>query len=518
VSDVVDGQFGDERSTDYADLLAEIASATSDEEIVDLLRSFKPPQSRMAQQQLRGKLKKALSETFGLLASAVSPSKLVDAWITEMADPADAGLQGSSFIADDTIPWADAVDLAEVLDEVRAVYDSYVYAIPEALDALALWATYTHVYDRFDVSPILDLTSPTKRCGKSSTIVVTRYLAHSALLSGNISPAALFRAIEAWSPTLLIDEADTFAAVSDELRGILNAGHTRDTAFVLRAEGEGNDPRLFSTFAPKVVAAIGHLPDTIEDRSVRIPLSRKPPTAVRGDAFDSAKVKGRCEPIRQRMARAALDVLADLADADVVRPAGLHDRAWNNWRPLLTLATLAGPDWYARAAKAAAALTNGDGLTPDRNVLALQHVHEALQSEPSGKLSTEAVLLSLVARDDAEWARYWSRDVSNLELRSPAANLAKFLAPFGVRPRQLWIGERNVRGYDREDFEAEDVAPYLSSGDPEKDARTARDARTGSSSGAGSSDPSGSSVFSEDDERDIEDGDWTALDDERADW
>ena len=101
-------------------------------------------------------------------------------------------------------------------------------------------------------------------------IVVPRHLCRAPLLSGNITPAALFRAIEAWKPTLLIDEADTFAKMNDELRGILNAGHTRDTAFVVRAEGDANEPRLFSTWAPKVVAAIGRLPDTIEDRAIRI--------------------------------------------------------------------------------------------------------------------------------------------------------------------------------------------------------------------------------------------------------
>ena len=86
--------------------------------------------------------------------------------------------------------------------------------------------------------PILDLSSPTKRCGKSSTVIVARHLCRAPLLSGNITPAALFRAVQAWKPTLLIDEADTFAKMHDELRGILNAGHTRDTAFVVRAEGD----------------------------------------------------------------------------------------------------------------------------------------------------------------------------------------------------------------------------------------------------------------------------------------
>jgi putative DNA primase/helicase len=37
----------------------------------------------------------------------------------------------------------------------------------------------------------------------------------------------MFRAIAAWTPTLLIDEADSFARDNEELRGVLNSGHTR---------------------------------------------------------------------------------------------------------------------------------------------------------------------------------------------------------------------------------------------------------------------------------------------------
>ena len=181
---------------------------------------------------------------------------------------------------------------------------------PRSADALALWTAYSHVFDCFGVSPILDFSSPTKRCGKSSAVVVPRHLCRAPLLSGNITPAALFRAVEAWKPTLLIDEADTFAKMNDELRGILNAGHTRDTAFVVRAEGDSNEPRLFSTWAPKLVAAIGRLPDTIEDRSIRIVLTRKPVERQEAGRVRPRAVRRDCErrapparPLRARRPR-----------------------------------------------------------------------------------------------------------------------------------------------------------------------------------------------------------------------
>jgi len=68
----------------------------------------------------------------------------------------------------------------------------------------------------------------------SSLITVLSRLVHRPVVSSNISAPAFFRIIEELNPTLLIDEADTNLRGSDELRGILNAGYSKPTAFVWR--------------------------------------------------------------------------------------------------------------------------------------------------------------------------------------------------------------------------------------------------------------------------------------------
>ena len=73
-------------------------------------------------------------------------------------------------------------------------------------------------------------------------------------LASNISPAAIFRYVEASHPTLLIDEAETFVTGKDEVRGILNSGHTRDTANIIRLVGEKKyEPKEFSTWSAKAI-------------------------------------------------------------------------------------------------------------------------------------------------------------------------------------------------------------------------------------------------------------------------
>src|SRR5262249_13948351 len=140
---------------------------------------------------------------------------------------------------------------------------------------LALWVVLTYLMDEVDVAAILGLTSPVKRCGKTLVMDMLTRLAHRPLATSNVSPAALFRVIDRYSPTLLCDEGETFLRDNEGLRGILNAGHTRATAYVLRAVGEEFEPRRFSTWGAKAIALIGTLPDTLADRSVEVRLERR---------------------------------------------------------------------------------------------------------------------------------------------------------------------------------------------------------------------------------------------------
>ena len=54
------------------------------------------------------------------------------------------------------------------------------------------------------------------------------------LPANNITAATIFRTIEKYFPTLLLDEADTYLRDNEEMRGVLNSGHRRDLAYVLR--------------------------------------------------------------------------------------------------------------------------------------------------------------------------------------------------------------------------------------------------------------------------------------------
>ncbi|KAG0322623.1 hypothetical protein BGZ97_005283 [Linnemannia gamsii] len=171
----------------------------------------------------------------------------------------------------------------------------------------------TWFMDVINVAPIAVITAPEKRCGKSQLLFLIGKLAKQALTASNITPAALFRAVELWRPTLLIDEADAFMKENEELRGLLNCGHTRESAYVVRTVGEDHMPKLFFVWGAKAIAGIGHLADTLMDRSISLELRRKLPSEqidklryAAPDLFDQLQMwleaNGRFLPAKPRYA------------------------------------------------------------------------------------------------------------------------------------------------------------------------------------------------------------------------
>jgi len=146
---------------------------------------------------------------------------------------------GSNIFMEDPDPWPDLVDGAALLGELETIIEKYVKLPTGGGVAVSLWTLFTYVHDAFYCSPIAAIQSPEKRCGKSTLLNnLLGNLCHKALPTSNITPAALFRSIDKWMPTLLVDEADSFLKDNEELRGILNSGHTRSGAYVIRTVGE----------------------------------------------------------------------------------------------------------------------------------------------------------------------------------------------------------------------------------------------------------------------------------------
>jgi Protein of unknown function (DUF3631) len=332
---------------------------------------------------------------------------------------------------------------AQLLDELHQALTRYV-VLPsaEAVDAVVLWTAATHAVPAWNCAPRLDITSPVKRCGKSRLLDIIEATCHKPLLTVNISPAALVRSISDDPPTLLLDEADTVfgpkaADAHEDLRGILNAGHSRNRPYI-RWDMLGRRPEHCPTFAMAALAGIGSLPDTITDRAVIVPMRRRAP----GEQVDRYRERRDAEPLRilgERLGEWISAHIDDLAKAEPDMP--VEDRAADTWEPLIAIADVAGADWPARARLAALALTAEDDTDTTLGARLLADLRDVFGDRDA--MHGETILTALHAIPEAPWGDYYGRPMN-------ARDMAKLLKPYGVSSTDVKLDGVNRKGYRRE--------------------------------------------------------------------
>lgn len=365
----------------------------------------------------------------------------------------DTQASGSRLLFAEIDPCSDRVDGRQLLADVSATVLRYIVMPAHAATAVTLWIVHTYVIDAAYIAPILSIESPQKRCGKSQLLTVINALVFRGLMVSNLSLAALYRAMDKYHPTLLIDEADSFLDDSPELRGIINAGHSRATARTLRVGGENRDElEIFDSFGPKAIAGIGKRRETITDRSIVISLRRRRQDeeveVLRQDRLIYTDLRGQC-------AGWAEQNIEELRDRDPDMPT-TNDRAVDNWRPLIAIADLCG--WGAEARQAALALTEL-GTDESAAAMLLQDIHTLFTDGGVKRLSSGEIVAALAAMQERPWPEW--RQGKPITARQ----LARLLAPFRIAPVQLKFGGENTRGYRLDQF-ADSFSRYISTFHP----------------------------------------------------
>ncbi|MCH8314268.1 MAG: DUF3631 domain-containing protein, partial [Nitrospinae bacterium] len=354
--------------------------------------------------------------------------------------------KGQEIQFDDPEPWPDPVDGAELLDEISGTIQRYVILPEGGYTALSLWILFSWLHDAFSVSPILDFRSPTKRCGKTTGLKVVFRLVPRPLIAANISTAALFRSMEYFKPTLIIDEIDTFLKFNEEIHGVLNAGHERDGAFVLRVEGDDLQPKMFCVWGPKVLAGIGKRKDTLEDRSISISMKRKG-TGEKIEKFRRKNLEIFSE-LKQKAARWAEDNFEIAESWEPKIPESLNDRAADNWEPLLIVAEIAGGQWPELARETALLISGSQDDDEDAiGVMLLSDIRDYFHENETDRVTSEDLGKHMVELEDRPWPEYRKgKPISK-------TGIARLLKPFGITPKSIRVGTRTPKGYLKEWFE-----------------------------------------------------------------
>jgi putative DNA primase/helicase len=358
-------------------------------------------------------------------------------------------------------PHPQPVRLDSLLDDLAAALDRHVILSAAARDATALWIAHTWVYNRFQHTPRLAITSPEKRCGKSTLLDVLRSTCLSPVKADNISASSVFRTIEALSPlSLLIDEADTHLKENaEELRGVLNSGFERSGMVIRVVEIAGeHTPVQFATFAPVALAAIKALPGTLEDRAIPIRLERKSAAQTVAKMRDRG-ARNKIATIGSKLARWARDDAAQLNENPEI-PAALNDREGDISVPILSIADAAGPAWAARGRRALLTLFGDRANDQDSGgtgAMLLSDIKTAFQDAAHNRLASTDLANRLGSMEDRPWAE-WRQGKP-----ITAPQLSRALAPFRIRPHPLRLGgaiDRVVKGYQLDQFD-DAFARYL---------------------------------------------------------
>ncbi len=317
--------------------------------------------------------------------------------------------------------------------------------------AIALWIFRSFAHDLFETNPRLAVRSPEKQCGKTTLLEVLSMLVPKPLLTSNCTPASIFRVIEQCQPTLLADEMDSFQNTYEELRGILNSGHTKAAARVIRTVGDNHEPRAFSTWCPMALATIGTLPDTLEDRSIRIDLQRKKKSdrvqrlPRKGSALKALRAE--LEELQSQCVRWVIDHTEQLGG---VEPEALHelaDRANDNWHGLLSIAEVIGGEWPEKARKAALKLSEAEPSSETIGVQLLIDCHAILKVNPMDVIPSLELCDALTALDESPWPTFRKgKPISQHQL-------ARRLRIFKIATRSTRGSDGSVkRGYLKEEI------------------------------------------------------------------
>ena len=260
------------------------------------------------------------------------------------------------------------------------------------------------------------------------------------LLVSNITCATLFRIIEQWNPSLLLDEAHVYMKEDKDLRGIFCGAYTRGSAKVPRCNQETYEVEFFSTFGPKAVAQIGALDDQIASRCFPIKLARK---SQGGDVrpFREREDSPMLIDIGRRAERWAKDNADKLQLVRINLP---NDRISDIWEPMLGIAKLAGGEWYDRAVQAAIAMgdnTSDSETFEGRLITGLWRFAETFEGVLSSGgilLPTKSILTELNRDEEAPWAN-WKNMLT-------AEKLASTLRRYDVNSIKCRAGDKALIG------------------------------------------------------------------------
>src|SRR5215467_14269543 len=254
-------------------------------------------------------------------------------------------------------PWPEPVATLALLSELETQFRRYIIVHREPVAvAITLWICFAWCHGIATYSPILVIQGGDTATAKTTASKMIALLTPRAYVVAEPRGATLYRLVDRYRPTLIVDDADRLLPRRPDLAHIVNVSWTRGTT-IPRVDARG-DIHHYDPFCPKVLNGIGltaHLDRATQTRCITAELLPKLASEKVAN-FRHAIRDERFLTLRRKLARWAADNMSVLANADPAMPEALGDRQQMNWELLFAIADLAGGDWPAKARGAATKL------------------------------------------------------------------------------------------------------------------------------------------------------------------
>lgn len=363
--------------------------------------------------------------------------------------PGAAAPIGSVTSAPVGAPTASEVDGGALLVDLERFITRFVILPGQTCLPLAAWTLATFCYDSFDSFAYLLVVSPAPRCGKTRLLETLSLIVSAPQRTANISESALFRVIQKFGPTLLLDEMENLRGRgerSEYLRGLLNAGNRRD-ATVTRCVGKDFDPQEFSVYCPKVISGIGSFPHTIRDRSIILSMQRRK-TSEKVSRFIFREERPVGEVLRQR-AYAFIDQEREQIGTAYLKLdlQFLEDRDCEAWEPLFAVLSVADPSRLAELKTCAEHFSKAKASADSDENLAVKLLSDLREVWPENRPHTwtRELLGLLRALEESPWS-------TDIDLNP--RKMARLLRGFDIRTRKVRVGDSTGKGYLLGELEA----------------------------------------------------------------
>lgn len=331
------------------------------------------------------------------------------------------------------------IDGAELLDEIRTWFATYISTVSEAdLDLLTLWAAHTHLVKETYTTPRLQLDSPVPGSGKTTCLEhLQRLCLRSVQMASVSSPALLTRMLDKEQRTILIDEVDRSLSPDKEgvadLLAVLNSGYKRGATrpVLVPVKGGAWEVKEMPTFA--AVAMAGNnpsLPDDTRSRVIRVLLL--PDLGGTVEESDWEMIEKDALFLHSQLADWAEQVREQVLAERPKLPDGITGRFREKWAPLKRVAVAAGGRWpdavdeMSLRDKEEFEMDREDGLIQEKPaVVLLKHIHE-LWPDGDHFLPTKELIDLLVI----EYPNVWGEE-----------------SPYGKRLTDKRLGGMLAKGY-----------------------------------------------------------------------